>query len=99
MQGLFAAYAGAGIVAISGAMFGQATHAAMITTVGFFACMLDSVLGDLFQGHYRGDKGEIADEPGKETRIAYGFPWLSNNAVNFIATMSAAIAAYFFAAA
>ncbi|MFC1481478.1 DUF92 domain-containing protein [Candidatus Neomarinimicrobiota bacterium] len=89
---------GAFTIAISGSLlydpFIGVTTIAIITLIGFSASLFDSLLGATVQVRFRLlDTGRISEKrPTAETyEIASGWSWLDNNAVNLMATASAAL--------
>ncbi|MGI8924257.1 MAG: DUF92 domain-containing protein [Fimbriimonadales bacterium] len=94
--GLLAAFIGSAAVASAAPLLDLASMLPALTVVGFTACLLDSLLGDLVQAVYTDDEGRERERPiGKLTR---GWRWIDNNAVNLISTTAAAFAGYLLAA-
>ena len=67
-----------------------------VIIIGFLSAVLDSIIGDKFQGKYQTREGNIVEEPKVDTNIISGYDLINNNTVNFIATLTAPILMYFF---
>lgn len=60
----------------------------VITGFGFGGMLLDSVLGSLLQATYRDPKtGALSDVRPEGGELASGFPWMTNDLVNFLAIL------------
>lgn len=90
--------AGAGAVVVAGTSALVAGNARMLLlggTIGVLGMLLDSVLGSAVQARFActscGRTGEKRRcECGSRTRVISGIPWLDNDGVNGVATLSAA---------
>lgn len=107
LPGTLAAAAGAlstGLVAVLAAAAGAGLSPAALPQVaaagaaGLAGSLVDSLLGATVQGLYRcavcGTETERAQHCGRPARPFRGAPWLGNDAVNFLATLSGAAAMY-----
>ncbi|MFN8139226.1 MAG: DUF92 domain-containing protein [Fimbriimonadales bacterium] len=100
LRGTFAAACGSLLIALVAMAAHRMTtqSAALIAIIGFVGCLLDSVLGDLFQPHFRNGEQVFDDEQVGSNR-SYGLSLLNNHAVNLLSTTAAGVLGYFFAAA
>jgi len=58
----------------------------LITGFGFLGMLIDSVLGSLLQATYRDPAtGALSDVRPEGGELASGFPWMTNDLVNFLA--------------
>lgn len=72
--------------------------AALIAIIGLVGCVIDSVLGDLFQSHFRMGE-QVFDHERVGSNRSYGLSLLNNHAVNLLSTTAAGVLGYVFAAA
>jgi uncharacterized protein (TIGR00297 family) len=93
--GTVGAAAGAMIVAATGALAAGTPVLVLVgTLIGFSGMVADSVLGALLQGRFHCPRcNEVSEWPrhrcGASTIRKGGFAWLSNDGVNFLATIFA----------
>jgi uncharacterized protein (TIGR00297 family) len=98
--GTLGAGAGAAIVGVATAWTaGIAALFPLALGVGMLGMLTDSVLGATLQGRYHCDTCDLPTERrvhrcGQATRQMGGAPWLSNDAVNALATFGSALAGY-----
>lgn len=95
LAGLFAAFVGAAAVGSTAPLLGLTKFIGAFSVIGFLACLLDSVLGDGLQAKYLRDDGSFTESP-PGVRVG-GWPWMTNEAVNFISVALAAVAGYWIA--
>jgi uncharacterized protein (TIGR00297 family) len=81
--GLAGGFMGAWFIAAFCPLLGLGAQMSAVAAVGFGGCLLDSIIGDTLEA---GPNGK-------------GLPWVGNDLVNLAAAISAAVAAYFLAAA
>jgi uncharacterized protein (TIGR00297 family) len=102
LAGTAGAVAGALVVALAGAALtsgpGRTRRAALVVGLGVAGMLADSALGATLQGRFHCDRCDRpSDWPvhrcGARTRPTGGLPWLTNDVVNFLATLAAALAA------
>jgi len=96
LLGTFGAALGAILIPLSALPFWHLNLVELITPIlcGFFASLVDSVLGATLQGVYEDPTtGEITESPelaGKEARPVRGFRLLNNDGVNFLSCLAGA---------
>lgn len=102
LPGTLGAIAGALVVASAGAvpddLPARTARIAIGTLVGVAGMLADSALGAALQGRFHCDRCDRPSEwavhrCGAPTRLIGGWPWLTNDLVNFLATLVAALAA------
>ncbi|MBA3725862.1 MAG: DUF92 domain-containing protein [Armatimonadetes bacterium] len=94
--GLLGAFVGSAAVASAAPLLDLTAMLPVITVIGFAACLLDSLLGDLAQAVYTDEGGRLHERPiGKLTR---GWRAIDNDAVNLLSAAAAAFAGYLLAA-
>jgi uncharacterized protein (TIGR00297 family) len=59
-----------------------------ITIAGFTGMLMDSILGSWLQVKYKNEDGILSDDALTGAKIAHGFSWCSNNAVNLISNIA-----------
>ncbi|MFN8652372.1 MAG: DUF92 domain-containing protein [Gemmatimonadales bacterium] len=69
------------------------------TTIGVAGMLLDSVIGAALQGRFHCDRCDADTERamhrcGSATRVVGGFRWITNDGVNALATLAAALLGY-----
>ncbi len=92
IAGLFAAFIGSAVVAATAPLLGLTKWIGAISVIGFFGCLLDSILGDSVQARYRRTDGSIAESP-PGVKV-FGWRLMTNDTVNFVSTALAAGAGY-----
>lgn len=97
--GTLGAAAGAGVIAGAGALLGLVSGACVpaVATIGFLGAALDSLAGALLQAAWRcelcGDVREVEGAcHGRPMRRLRGRPWIDNEMVNLLTSLSAALA-------
>jgi uncharacterized protein (TIGR00297 family) len=95
IAGLVAAFLGAATVAATAPLLSLTKYIGVLSVVGFFSCILDSLLGDGVQARYRREDGHIYES--KPGQLISGWRWMTNDTVNFISTALAATAGYWIA--
>ena len=92
--GTVGAALGAILIPLSALPFWHLNPVELVTPIlcGFFASLVDSVLGATLQGVYENPAtGEITERPelaGKEARLVRGFRFLNNDGVNFLSCLA-----------
>jgi uncharacterized protein (TIGR00297 family) len=101
LQGTLAAMAGSCLIGLIAAVVMQDWKVLLpITLAGFIGAISDSLLGATVQAHFFCPKcGKLTERHplhtcGKETRLVRGWPWLNNDGVNFIASVSGMVATW-----
>ncbi len=93
--GTLGSVAGAAVIGVSAIYWIGSFAFLIVTFAGFLGCLLDSILGSLFQLQYRCRVcGEITERKihcGQPAEYFKGFYLLNNDSVNFIASLFAAI--------
>lgn len=83
----------------------NAAAAVAVGVAGTLGSVIDSVLGATLQARFActvcGYRAEspVPHRPGHRMRVASGFPWLTNSAVNLAAALAAGIVAFLLASA
>ena len=98
--GTLAGVVGAGVIAVLGYwLLNEPDHGTIltITGVGFLGMLLDSVLGSLLQATYQDPAtGQRSDVEHPGFVLVSGFPWMTNDLVNFLAILLTVGGAYVF---
>ncbi|MEL1230423.1 MAG: DUF92 domain-containing protein [Candidatus Neomarinimicrobiota bacterium] len=63
---------------------------------GFLSSLFDSILGDVFQGKYKNQSGEIIEVKEKDSLLIKGYSWINNDLVNLLNTIFSPLILYFF---
>ena len=63
---------------------------------GLLSSLFDSILGDIFQGKYRKQNGEIIEVKEKDSLLIKGYPWINNDLVNLLNTTFSPCILYIF---
>ena len=63
---------------------------------GFLSSLFDSILGDIFQGKYKNQSGEIIEVKEKDSLLIKGYSWINNDLVNLLNTIFSPLILYFF---
>lgn len=95
IAGLVAAFLGSATVAATAPLLELTKYIGVLSVIGFFSCILDSVLGDGVQARYRREGGHIYES--KPGQLISGWRWMTNDTVNLISTALAAAAGYWVA--
>jgi uncharacterized membrane protein len=92
LAGSLAGLAGAAVITAVGAQ-GSARVFVAAVAAGALAMFLDSLLGATVQASFRRSDGTLTEEPGGGVVLVRGIAWLTNPAVNFVATLAGALVA------
>ena len=63
---------------------------------GFLSSLFDSILGDIFQGKYKNQSGEIIEVKEKDSVLIKGYSWINNDLVNLLNTTFSPLILYIF---
>jgi len=63
---------------------------------GFLSSLFDSILGDILQGKYKNQNGEIIEVKERDSVLIKGYPWMNNDLVNLLNTTFSAFILYTF---
>ena len=63
---------------------------------GFLSSLFDSILGDMLQGKYKNENGEIIEVKERNSVLIKGYPWMNNDLVNLLNTTFSPIILYIF---
>jgi uncharacterized protein (TIGR00297 family) len=101
LGGTLGAAAGAMLLGVVGALVLPrstpfAATAAILAGLGVAGMVLDSALGSLVQGKYRGPSGALQDRPTDGALLVRGAAWMSNDAVNLASNVMVAGLALWF---
>ncbi len=101
-MGTLGAFCGAAIIPLSALLLWTNltfTEIFAVTWAGFLGSLIDSVLGATLQAQYRDQTtGETTERPlgadGGSATLLRGLPFVTNDAVNFLASVGGAVCAY-----
>jgi uncharacterized protein (TIGR00297 family) len=97
LLGLFAAFTGAGSIAVAATVLFSLDmiYAFLFTLIGFLGSLIDTVLGAKVQSNFKckvcGLETEKKIHCENKTDMLKGFSWMSNDTVNFIASLLAGL--------
>jgi len=63
---------------------------------GFLSSLFDSILGDMLQGKYKNQNGEIIEVKERDSVLIKGYPWMNNDLVNLLNTTFSPLILYIF---
>ena len=63
---------------------------------GFLSSLFDSILGDMVQGKYKNQNGEIIEVKEKDSVLIKGYRWMNNDLVNLLNTTFSPLILYIF---
>lgn len=93
--GLAASLAGAAALAGAAGAAGLVVRADLATVIlaGMAGSLADSAAGAWIQGIWERKDGRLDEAPGEASRLARGVPWLDNDGVNVLCTLTGAAVA------
>lgn len=101
--GLFASLLGSFVIALLWSMLYSGMfncwflNTINITLSGFIGCLVDSILGDLFQVQYKTSSGKITEHEytdGVRNIYFRGVKWMNNDIVNLLSNLSSSIVSF-----
>ena len=96
-SGTVGGIAGAAVIASLGFWLGRGFDFAdflLVATFGTLGMLVDSLLGSVLQARYQSAEGQLRDTPDGTSHRVSGYPWMTNDLVNFLSIACTTVATW-----